>query len=219
MEYILVRCANRRLRLSSKPNTDALNVLTANSTYSSSSLRHGRSFSYESRNKENMAMNNSAERPRAPRSLSDTSTSTMVRDIIVKDHRGQDKFMHARLDCGADANFMSKEKALILGHKLERYSGPDFNMGIGQLQPIYQIYVTWTFNLPDKRSSKSFDDHFLVVKGAMFDVILGEMVLFGKQILLKNPEFFFLTINPIGKGMPTDLFLVHVRQSWIQVLL
>ena len=164
-------------------------------------------------------MNNSAERPRAPRSLSDTSTSTMVRDIIVKDHRGQDKFMHARLDCGADANFMSEEKALILGHKLERYSGPDFNMGIGQLQPIYQIYVTWTFNLPDKRSSKSFDDHFLVVKGAMFDVILGEMVLFGKQILLKNPEFFFLTINPIGKGMPTDLFLVHVRQSWIQVLL
>ena len=52
--------------------------------------------------------------------------------------------MHARLDCGADANFMSEEKALILGHKLERYNGPDFNMGIGQLQPIYQIYVTWT---------------------------------------------------------------------------
>jgi len=63
----------------------------------------------------------------------------MVRDIIVKDHRGQDKFMHARLDCGADANFMSEEKALILGHKPERYNGPDFNMGIGQLQPIYQI--------------------------------------------------------------------------------
>lgn len=161
--------------------------------------RYSSSSSYESRNKESMAMNNSAERPRAPRSLSDTSTSTMVRNIIVKDHRGQDKFMHARLDCGADANFMSEEKALILGHKLERYNGPDFNMGIGQLQPIYQIYVTWTFNLPDKRSSKSFDDRFLVVKDAMFDVILGEMVLFGKKILLKNPEFFFLTINPVGK--------------------
>lgn len=160
---------------------------------------YGSSSSYESRDKENMAMNNSAERLRAPRSLSDTSTSTMVRDIIVKDHRGQDKFMHARLDCGADANFMSEEKALILGHKLERYNGPDFNMGIGQIRPTSQIYVTWTFNLLDKRSSKSFDDRFLVVKGAMFDVILGEMVLFGKKILLKNPEFFFLTINPVGK--------------------
>jgi len=53
----------------------------------------------------------------------------------------------------------------------------------------------------------------------MFDVILGEMVLFGEKILLKIPEFFFLTINPVGKGMPTDLFLVHVRQSWLQVLL
>lgn len=225
-KYILVptsrtlsRCANHQLRLSSKSNTDALNVLTANSTHSSSRPHYGSSSSYESRNKENMAMNNSAERPRAPRSLSDTSTSTMVRDIIVKDHRGQDKFMRARLDCGADANFMSEEKALILGHKLERYNGPDFNMGTGQLQPTYQIYVTWTFNLPDKRSSKSFDDRFLVIKDAMFDVILGEMVLFGKEILLKNPEFFFLTINPVGKGMPADLFLVHVRRSWLQVLL
>lgn len=166
-----------------------------------------------------MAMNNSAERPRAPRSLSDTSTSTMVRDIIVKDHRGQDRFMHARLDCGADANFISEEKALILGHKLERYDGPNFSMGIGHLRPIYQIYVTWTFNLPDKRISKSFDDSFLVIKDATFDVILGEMVLFGKNILLKNPEFFFLTINPVGKGMPADLFHVHVRRSWLQVLL
>ena len=140
--YGVYTCPVRQLRLSSKPNTDALNVLTANSTHSSSRPRHGRSSSYESRNKENIAMNNSAQRPRAPRSLSDTATSTMVRDIIVKDHRGQNKFMHARLDCGADANFMSEEKALILGHKLERYNGPDFNMGIGQLQPIYQMYVT-----------------------------------------------------------------------------
>lgn len=160
---------------------------------------YGSSSSYESRNKENMAMNNSAERPGAPRSLSDTSTSTMVRDIIVKDHRGQDKFMRARLDVGSDANFMSEEKALILGHKLERYNGPDFNMGTGQLRPAYQIYATWTFNLPDKRSSKSFDDRFLVVKDATFDVVLGEMVVLGKEILLKNPEFFLLTINPVGK--------------------
>jgi len=70
-------------------------------------------------------------------------------------------------------------------------------MGIGQLQPIYQIYVTWTSIYRIKEVLKA-STTFLVVKDAMFDVILGEMVLLGKNSA-KNPEFFFLTINPLGR--------------------
>lgn len=137
-----------------------------------------------------------------PRSGGETPSGTSGRfemDLIFfDDHYTRMEPLRALLDTGASLNFISEEKARVVGLILLPHLGQDIELANGhRIRPRYNVSARWR---PFRNSGTIWTDRFVVLSemGGR-DVIIGSEILENRLFLLGKNELNVLGLPKLSK--------------------
>lgn len=156
-----------------------------------------------------------------PRSGGETPSGTSGRfemDLIFfDDHYTRMEPLRALLDTGASLNFISEEKARVVGLILLPHLGQDIELANGhRIRPRYNVSARWR---PFRNSGTIWTDRFVVLSemGGR-DVIIGSEILENRLFLLGKNELNVLGLPKLSKRM-SDICKALLGRSELIIML
>lgn len=119
----------------------------------------------------------------------DSGDWTVV-ELKAQDANGGIVYMKAKLDSGADDNFMSWDMYEITGLDFTPYEGPEgaptFTTGSGAgTSPIGTVQLAYTAG----KKAQRFVETFEVLEGLPHDVLIGKDLMASAHMMMVNPDF------------------------------
>ncbi|MCJ1276614.1 hypothetical protein MMC21_004420 [Puttea exsequens] len=111
-------------------------------------------------------------------------------ELKAEDATGGTIYLKAKLDSGADDNFMSFDIYQVTGLDFTPYEGPEgppsFTTGGGEeTEPIGTVKLAYTAGVKPQR----FVETFQVLEGLPHDVIIGKPLMTNAHMIMVNPNF------------------------------